>query len=159
MSAISNVKLRHGVYNALINIEEKQWQKVLPNFYQVIDNCLMAINEHLGLEGEISFLLTNDESIKKLNKKYKSKDKPTNVLSFPQDEKGLVGDVVIALETVRKEAQEQEKSFYDHFCHMVVHGVVHLLGYDHEKSKKAQKEMESIEIEILSILGVEDPFN
>lgn len=159
MSAISNVKLRHGVYNALINIEEKAWQKVLPNFYQVVDNCLMAVDQQLGLQGEISFLLTNDEGIKKLNKKYKSKDKPTNVLSFPQNEKGLVGDIIIALETVQKEAHEQEKSFYDHFCHMVVHGLVHLLGYDHEKSKKAQKEMESIEIEILSILGVDDPFN
>jgi probable rRNA maturation factor len=159
MSAISNVKLRNGVYNAFINVKDKSWQKTLPNFYQVIDNCLRAVDQLVPLEGSISFLLTNDAEMQTLNKKYKSKDKPTNVLSFPQNEKGLVGDVIIALETVQAEAHEQEKSFYDHFCHMVVHGVLHLKGYDHEKSKKAQKEMEALEIEVLSSLGVDDPFN
>lgn len=159
MSQISNVKLRRGVYNAVINVEEKGWQKAMPNFYKTIDNCLSAIAQAIEMEGEVSFLLTNDAAMQKLNKKYKSKDKPTNVLSFPQNEKGLLGDIIISLETVQKEAQEQEKTFYDHFCHMIVHGVLHLCGYDHEQSKKAQKEMEALEVEILSELGVEDPFN
>lgn len=158
MSSISNVKLRRGVYNAVINVEEKNWQKVMPNFYKTIDNCLAALAQIIELEGEVSFLLTNDAEMKKLNKKYKSKDKPTNVLSFPQNEKGLVGDVIISLETVQAEAREQEKTFYDHFCHMVVHGVLHLCGYDHEESKKAQAEMEALEIEILAELGVGNPF-
>ena len=158
MSAISNVKLRRGVYSAIINVGDKAWQKAMPNFYQTVDNCLSAISQHLELEGEVSFFLTNNAEMQKLNKQYKSKDKPTNVLSFPQNEKGLLGDVTIALEIVQQEAREQEKTFYDHFCHMVVHGVLHLCGYDHETSKKDQQEMEELEIEILSELGVENPF-
>ena len=159
MSAISNVKLRRGVHNAFISVKDKAWQKAMPNFYKTVDNCLSALSQYIELDGDISFLLTNDADMQTYNKKYKAKDKPTNVLSFPQNEKGLIGDVVIALETVQREAHEQEKSFYDHFCHMVVHGVMHLCGYDHEKSKKAQKEMEELETQILADLGVEDPFN
>jgi probable rRNA maturation factor len=139
-------------------VKEANWQKVMPNFHRLIDNTLKAVCVYVPLTGDISILLTNDAEMQTINKQYKKKDKPTNVLSFPQNERGVIGDIVISLETVQAEAHEQEKSFFDHFSHMIVHGALHLMGYDHEKSKKAQKEMEELETEILADLGVDNPF-
>jgi probable rRNA maturation factor len=158
MSRISNVKLRNNTYNVMINVKEANWQKVMPNFHRMIDNTIKAVAVYVPLAGDISILLTNDAEMQTINKQYKKKDKPTNVLSFPQNEKGIIGDIIVSLETVQREAHEQEKSFYDHFSHMIVHGALHLMGYDHEKSKKAQKEMEELEVEILADLGVDNPF-
>jgi len=158
MSRISNVKLRNNTYNVMINVKEANWQKVMPNFHRLIDNTITAVAVYVPITGDISILLTNDAEMQTINKQYKKKDKPTNVLSFPQNEKGIIGDIIVSLETVQKEAHEQEKSFFDHFSHMIVHGALHLMGYDHEKSKKAQKEMEELETEILADLGVDNPF-
>lgn len=106
---------------------------------------------------EISILLTTDAAIRQLNKKYRSKDKPTNVLSFPLDERTL-GDIVIAYETMSAEAEAMQMSVKDHFTHLLIHGTLHLLGYDHEE-KAAAKTMEKLEISILSTLGIENPYS
>ena len=114
---------------------------------------------------ELSVLLTSDAAIRNLNATYRKKDKPTNVLSFPAggaDNLGkaaaaILGDVVIAYGTVSREARATRKSLKDHLSHMVVHGVLHLLGYDHETASEAET-MERLETKILSRLGTPDPY-
>ena len=111
---------------------------------------------------EISILLTNDEEQHELNKQWRGKDSSTNVLSFPQIEPfgpvvGILGDITLARETLEREAAELDKSFADHFTHLVVHGFLHILGYDHMTDKEALQ-MESLETQILASLGVDDPY-
>lgn len=119
----------------------------------------------VDIEGplEASVLLTNDAAQQEINKKWRGKDSSTNVLSFPQNEAfsplfGLIGDISLALETLEREAQELDKSFEDHFTHLMVHGTLHLVGYDHETDDEAL-EMEGLETQILAELGVENPYN
>ncbi len=116
---------------------------------------------------ELTVTLMDDTAIKILNRDYRGKNKPTNVLSFPMfNSLGEIpsgaghiplGDIMIAFETIRREADEQEKSLSDHFTHMLVHGFLHLLGYDHMTDKEAE-EMESLEIRILKKFSVANPY-
>lgn len=113
---------------------------------------------------EISVVLASDDMVSTLNKQYKKKIGPTNVLSFPMMEGNeapgqltALGDIVLALETIAREAQEQEKSFKDHMTHLIVHGMLHLIGYDHETDEEAEV-MEALEVEILQSMGVENPY-
>ncbi len=120
-----------------------------------------------GKNAEISVVLCDDEFIRTLNRDYRQKDKPTNVLSFPQTDfrKGEkpgnpapLGDLILAYPTIAREAEEQKKSFQSHFTHLIVHGTLHLLGYDHETADEAE-EMEGIEIIALKELGIENPYS
>jgi len=111
---------------------------------------------------ELSIVLTDDAEQRVLNRDWRGIDKPTNVLSFPQIEpfgsvSGLVGDIILARETLLREAGEQGVSFEDHFTHLVVHGFLHLLGYDHIDDDEALA-MEGLETQILASLGVADPY-
>lgn len=107
--------------------------------------------------GTFTLLLADDAKLQSLNMTFRAKDKPTNVLSFPAGREDYLGDVAMAYGVTRKEAREQKKSFSDHATHLTVHGVLHLLGYDHETAKAA-KIMEPLEVEILSELGIGDPY-
>ena len=111
---------------------------------------------------ELSILLTNDEEQHELNKQWRGKDSATNVLSFPQIEPfgpviGLLGDITLARETLIREAEEQGVTFEAHFTHLVVHGFLHILGYDHLTDAEALQ-MEGLETQILATLGVADPY-
>lgn len=111
---------------------------------------------------ELSILLTNDEEQHELNKQWRGKDSSTNVLSFPQIEPfgplvGILGDITLARETLEQEALDLGKSFNDHFTHLVVHGFLHILGYDHITDTEALQ-MESLETQILATLGIDDPY-
>ena len=111
---------------------------------------------------ELSIVLTDDAEQQVLNRDWRGIDKSTNVLSFPQIEpfgavSGLLGDIILALETLVREADEQGVSFEDHFTHLVVHGFLHLLGYDHMDDDEALA-MEGLETQILASLGVADPY-
>ncbi|HJU19381.1 MAG TPA: rRNA maturation RNase YbeY [Stellaceae bacterium] len=112
---------------------------------------------------ELALVLTGDAEQRSLNRRYRGRDAPTNVLSFPAGASALpgmpllLGDVVLAFETVAREAEEQHKPLSDHLRHLVVHGVLHLLGYDHEEKTEARR-MEALEIAILRRLGVPDPY-
>ncbi|WP_392343399.1 rRNA maturation RNase YbeY [Pseudoalteromonas prydzensis] len=113
-------------------------------------------------ESELSIVIAGEEQSQQLNNDYRGKNKPTNVLSFEFEapagiELPLVGDLVICPAIVLAESIEQEKSFHDHFAHMVIHGCLHLLGFDHIKDEDA-KEMESIEKQLLAELGIADPY-
>jgi len=115
---------------------------------------------------ELSIVLTDDAEQRRLNRDWRGVDRATNVLAFPAWEPGaptppnapvLLGDVVLAFETVAREAEEQGKSLADHLSHLIVHGVLHLLGYDHGADAEAAA-METLETSILARLGVADPY-
>ena len=109
---------------------------------------------------ELSVRVVQSDEIQALNKRYRHQDKPTNVLAFPCDVSiapGMLGDVVVCSEVVEREAAEQGKSFEAHFAHMIVHGVLHLLGYDHHEAKAAGR-MENRERIVLASLGYGDPY-
>lgn len=112
------------------------------------------------VSGSVSLLLGDDAAIAGLNVQFRGKDGPTNVLSFepgPESEKGFLGDIALAAETVAREAEAQGKSFEAHAAHLVIHGFLHLLGYNHEEERDAEA-MEAREREILITLGVADPY-
>ena len=110
-------------------------------------------NPHMG---ELSVVFTDDEHIQALNFDYRNKDKPTNVLSFPQDGL-LLGDIVLALETITREAAEKSISFEHHVTHLIIHGFLHLQGYDHQTETDAA-EMEALEIAALAALNIDNPY-
>jgi probable rRNA maturation factor len=124
-----------------------------------------AVDADLG-EAELAVMLTDDSGIRTLNNNWRGFDKPTNVLSFPAlrperarrpgDAPPMLGDIAIAYETMRREADEEQKPFEHHLSHLAVHGFLHLVGYDHENDRDAE-EMESLETEILAQLGIPDP--
>lgn len=111
---------------------------------------------------EISIVLTDDAEQQELNRDWRGKDAPTNVLSFPQIEPfspviGILGDIILARETLEREAANLEKPLAHHFTHLVVHGFLHILGYDHLTEDEALV-MEGLETQILAGLGVPDPY-
>jgi probable rRNA maturation factor len=117
-------------------------------------------------EAELAIMLTDDSGIKTLNSNWRGIDKPTNVLSFPalqpaagapDDVPRMLGDIAIAYETTRREADNEQKPFDHHLSHLAVHGFLHLIGYDHERDDDAEA-MESLEQEILAELGIPDPY-
>ena len=127
------------------------------NSEQVIERSIHAVLAHQDIvQAEASVVLSDDSFIQTLNSYYRKKDSPTNVLSFPQ-ELPLLGDIVLAHETIAREADEQGKSFEEHLTHLSIHGTLHLLGYDHIDDDDAQ-EMEALEVEILESLNVKNPY-
>lgn len=142
-----------------IVIKAKAWQTAAPGIARIVRRAADAVfaAERIKAPVELSVVLATDAAVQKLNKTYRGKDKPTNVLSFPTGEPALLGDVVLAYGTVAREARGEEKPFQNHVSHLVVHGVLHLLGYDHERMSEAEK-MEARETKILASLGVPDPY-
>lgn len=127
-----------------------------------INQWLNVILPPFMSEVELTIRIVDESESQQLNNTYRHKNKPTNVLSFPFEspieiETPLLGDLVICKSVVEQEAKEQEKSLQSHWAHMIVHGCLHLLGYDHIDDDEAQ-EMESIEIEIMSELGFANPY-
>ncbi len=117
-----------------------------------------------------SILFTSDEQVHELNREWRSKDKPTNVLSFPMLEREdlltlgadgppeMLGDIALAYETCQREAEEKGVSLRDHTAHLLVHGFLHLAGHDHVDSDEQAAAMEKLEIEALAMLGIADPY-
>lgn len=109
---------------------------------------------------EVAIVLADDAEVQTLNRTWRGEDSPTNVLSFPADaasEPRPLGDVVLGYETVAREAAEQEIALADHVCHLTVHGMLHLLGYDHASDDEAER-MEDLERRALASLGIADPY-
>jgi len=116
---------------------------------------------------EVAVMLTDDAGIRTLNNNWRGIEKPTNVLSFPalqptgpvgeDDPPRMLGDIAIAYQTMRREADDEQKPFEHHLSHLTVHGFLHLIGYDHETDDEAE-EMETLETEILAQLGISDPY-
>ena len=125
--------------------------------------ALACAAEAEGKAGSVSVLLGDDAAIAELNRQFRGKAGPTNVLSFPPAQvgegapAGFLGDIALAAETIAAEAETQGKSFADHAAHLAVHGFLHLLGYDHRNPSEAEA-MEARERAILAALGIENPY-
>lgn len=167
--------------NIDVALKSKKWseEKNIENF--IVKTCktlipLTDLNKILkkDFELELTVLLVSDAQIKKINFEFRQKNKPTNVLSFPSLDENLVreigikkavgpqdylllGDIIIAYETVKKESLAQKKKFRDHLTHLILHSILHLIGHDHEDEKMATT-MEALEIKILKKLSISNPY-
>ena len=127
-----------------------------------VDTALAEVSSEPKQEFELTIRLVNNEESQQLNMQYRGKDKPTNVLSFPFEvpegvELNLLGDLIICIEVMKQEAQEQNKALFDHWAHLVIHGCLHLVGFDHISDTEAV-ELEYIESSILKKLGISNPY-
>ncbi|PCI49324.1 MAG: rRNA maturation RNase YbeY [Alphaproteobacteria bacterium] len=165
-----------------ICLQSPDWDVGFPDYKACIETCFEQIVtqvpearnfDHIP-HLELSILLSDDQNIRELNKDYRGKDKATNVLSFPSlspedidvflrkgseipDFPIILGDIIFAYQTIKDEAREQGISFSDHFCHLCLHGMLHLLGYDHIEDSQADA-MEVLEKKLLSKLSIDDPY-
>ena len=154
-----------------IATESDNW----PESEDLIRRCVMAALKYCqtdtqGRPAELSVVLSDNDQVQDLNRDYREKDKPTNVLSFPAldcEEPGHLllepgplhlGDIILAYGVVETEAKDQGISFEDHFSHLIIHGVLHLIGYDHIYDEEAE-EMEAAEIAILGDFGIANPYD
>ena len=145
--------------NIIINLYEPRWNRKSTSMARKV---LKACN--LKKRG-ISIVLSNDRQIQKLNYQWKGKNKPTNVLSFPNiknfssnlEHDSYLGDIILAYETLKKEANKGNILFYNHMSHLLIHGILHLKGYTHEK-KNEERIMQTEEIRILKILNIGNPY-
>lgn len=150
-----------------IRIAAAGWRTALPGPAALVRRAVRAaLKAELPAKAAtgLSILLTDDAEMRKLNAGWRAKDKPTNVLSFPADAAinparppAYLGDIALGLATCRREAKEQGKTLADHVVHLTVHGVLHLLGYDHMDDEQAAA-MEPREVEILASLKIADPY-
>lgn len=155
-----------------ISVEEGDWPseaELQPLAERVLGKAATYLKKHEKqpfpkTATELSIVFTDDASIREINAEWRSQDKATNVLSFPAFplEPGgkpgpMLGDIIIARETVEREAADLEKSFDDHLTHLMVHGFLHLFGYDHMNNSEAER-MEGLETRILASLGLSDPY-
>jgi len=150
MSGISRV-----VEGISLIIEDEGWRSHR-GLQSRLKLAAQAARRAAKLKGDFTILLSNDRKLRTLNRDFRGKDKPTNVLSFPTDT-DYAGDIAIAYGVTQKESRAAAKAFADHAIHLVVHGVLHLAGYDHERPRDA-KVMEPLEVKILARLGIADPY-
>lgn len=145
-------------YDVDIIVDDGDWN-VLGGIEPAIHAAVAAVAAHLPSTetGDICIALSSDAAVARLNAQFRGIAKPTNVLSFPSSGGDRLGDIVLALETVLKEAQDQAIKPSHHVQHLAIHGVLHLLGYDHVTDADADR-MEAIEIAILAKLGIENPY-
>ncbi|PZR31767.1 MAG: rRNA maturation RNase YbeY [Caulobacter segnis] len=144
-----------------IEIEDEAWTKSAEDAEALVWRAAQAVlDAHEDIDGQgIVILLTDDDSVQALNRDFRHKDYATNVLSFPSppNPEGQIGDIALAYGVCAREAAEQGKPLAHHLQHLVAHGVLHLLGYDHESDDEAEA-MEALEREILAGLDVPDPY-
>jgi len=143
-----------------IEIEDAAWTAALADAETLVRAAAEATLAQEGADDEgVCLLLTNDLAVQALNAQFRRQDKPTNVLSFPAptNPERFLGDVALAFETCAREADDQGKPLAHHLQHLVAHGVLHLLGYDHMTDAEAQA-MEGLERHILAGLGIADPY-
>ncbi len=155
------------VYNTSI------WDKLETTLNSFLETLYPLLEKHLEFshktKSHLSIVFSNDDEVRNLNKLYRHMDKHTNVLSFPNlflDELEYLkpgqdphlGDIILAYETIEREAKEQDKDFIHHTKHLIIHGILHILGYDHIADDEAD-EMESLEIDILKDLNIKNPYD
>lgn len=152
-----------------ILIEDPRWVATVdlqPLVNSVIDATLGALNAEKGGPAEVSLLFADDARISVVKGAWLGKNAPTNVLSFPSAEGGqqsgsertLLGDMILSFDTICREAQDEGKSFEAHLAHMIAHGFLHLMGYDHINDEEADV-MEALESQVLIALGMPDPWS
>ncbi len=144
-----------------IRIDHRPWQEAIDDLRPLVRRAVRAaLKVAPGAppgDTEMAVMLADDGLLQRLNRDYRGQDKPTNVLSFTAGEPMLLGDIAIAYETTAAEAVAAGKPLADHLSHLVVHGTLHLLGFDHETTEDAA-EMEPLEVRALAALGIADPY-
>jgi probable rRNA maturation factor len=154
-----------------IVVDDSRWRDVLPDAIRVCRRAASSALADIRDEGgpvELCVMLSDDVTVADLNERFRGKRGPTNVLSFPvrsplaperggERETRMIGDIVLAVETVVREARRDGKTVSAHVAHLVVHGVLHLLGHDHARDADAAR-MEALEVAVLARLGVGDPY-
>lgn len=168
-------ELKPDALDITVAIHDRRWHDALPNVSVFCEKAIRFVlmsqmsrwyrPEWADASLEVACVMTDDQEIQKLNARFRGQDKPTNVLSFEADPEGpclqgsprVLGDIIISLDTLLREAAEQGKTLQDHASHMLVHGTLHLLGLDHIRDDEAEI-MEKIEVETLSALGVANPY-
>src|SRR5438132_13818266 len=152
---MTRVTRRSSRTSVSVVVLDTAWLEALPGVERMVRKAARAAigNRRRSL----TVALADDRRVRALNARDRKKDKPTNVLSYPSGEASFLGDVVMARQTVWREARQQRKTPIAHVSHLVVHGTLHLLGYDHENDDDA-KRMETLERRILAKLGITDPY-
>ena len=144
-----------------LHTEDARWKGLRPTVRRAAEAALRAALPKPPHAVALTLLLTSDAAVQALNRDYRGKDKPTNVLSFPdgseQDGTRYLGDIALAYETLAAEAAAQGKPLKAHLSHLTIHGVLHLLGYDHDVPRAARA-MESLEVAILGSMGIANPY-
>ncbi len=140
-----------------IEVEDEAWTRALPDVVALAEQAALAAAQ--GDDGEIAILLTSDEAVRDLNARFRGRDAATNVLSFPAPATagGQLGDIALAFGVCATEAREQGKPLAHHLSHLVIHGVLHLLGYDHQAEGEAER-MEALERTLLAGMNIADPY-
>ena len=158
LSSSEKLKLEITIQN------QKLWKDLDNIFCMLVLNLLSKITEDKNeLKKSASILLTDDLHMKEINNKWRKLEKATNVLSFPvnkqikEEDYFFIGDIVLSYETILSECKLRNKSFKDHFLHLLVHGFLHLLGYNHD-NKRNEKVMEELEVNYLSELNIKNPY-
>jgi probable rRNA maturation factor len=144
-------------------VQSSLWE-AQPLARQTVRDAVIAAASALSAAGgEVSIVLTDDSAIRALNRVWRGIDKPTNVLSFPAagqkagEDARLLGDIIIAYETLERECTDENRIFLHHLAHLAVHGFLHLIGYDHQTDRQAE-EMEGLESKIMTRLNMPDPY-
>lgn len=150
-----------------VALEDERWLKAIPELeqfcVQVVEQVLADVENVPAAPLEVACAFVSDSTIQTLNAQYRGKDAPTNVLSFASEDEllpgipAVLGDVVLSFDTIVREALEQGKPLRDHTAHMMMHGLLHLLGFDHESDEDAE-EMEAREVALLAELGIPNPY-
>ncbi len=169
-NVILNLSVNHSAWTEMVDFDVYKTTEELKNL--TFDYVAETMSYDLLAQKKtfmVNVCLSDDEEVHKLNKEFRGVDKPTNVLSFANiddddfdemlkvaDEVEL-GDIILAFETLQREANIKNISIYAHYCHLVVHGFLHILGFDHQDDEEAE-EMESLETEILALFSIDDPY-
>ena len=166
---VLNVAVENDVWFEAVDFDA---EKVACNLKDVVFEYVASLDHELLAKKcafSLNVCLSDDEAVHKLNKEFRGMDKPTNVLSFAnidddffwdtldEVDEAELGDIILAFETLVREAQEKNISVYAHYCHLLVHGFLHLLGFDHQEDEEAE-EMENLEVDILASFSIDNPY-
>ena len=143
-----------------LRVEAEAWTAAVADLDRVCETALSAAHAQTGKDGEVALLLTDDGEMQALNRDWRGKDKPTDVLSFPADpiEAPFLGDIAIGLGIASRDAGARSIPLGAHLSHLLIHGYLHLLGHDHMEDTEA-RQMEAIEVRALATLGIADPYS
>jgi probable rRNA maturation factor len=144
--------------NITVICADPRWRKSFAAIHEDVQQAVGLALAHEGCgDATLNILFADNARVQELNHQFRGKDMPTNVLSFPSGEEGFLGDIALAYGVVRDEKTAQSKTWRAHTLHMVLHGVLHLLGFDHEDDDDAE-EMEALEIALLAQLNIANPY-